>query len=299
MRCVDFDHVKKRFNLKSMKKLGGIKWRAGKTRTQLPNVIANVKISLKQGKWYAFFQHEIDPNKRALELQERNAKVRNNRAKSKDMLGADVGVIEAIGLSDGRLIANPRFLKKYAADTANLQREMARLKPKPGQRSSIPYKQVCAAFGRLTSKIARCRDDWQHKISRKLVDTHSWFAFEDLRILNMTKSAKGTVEKPGKNVAQKAGLNRSILDVGWGDLRTKVRYKAVEAGGGIVLVNPSYTSQACSRCDHVDSKSRVERGWFVCTQCGLKIHADVNAGRNQRKRGLVVLKLSIQDAKAA
>jgi len=112
----------------------------------------------------------------------------------------------------------------------------------------------------------------------------------------MTKSAKGTVESPGSMVPQKAGLNRSILDVAPGQFREFLKSKAFEAGGQVILVDPKYTSQTCSRCDRVDKKSRVARGWFVCTQCGFEIDADVNASRNQRKRGLTVSRPSIRAA---
>jgi putative transposase len=299
MRCLVIDADNGRFSLKSMRGLGGVKWRAGKRRKQLPDVIANVKISLRQGKWYAYFQHEIDPEVRAAELAERNGRVRSNRAKSSNVVGVDFGIAHAAATSDGKLIANPRFQRTYADDVTNAQREMSRLRPKRGQKSSTPYKRVCAAFGRRSAQIARVRRDWQHKVSRKLVDTHSWFVFEDLRLDNMTKSARGTVEEPGKNVAQKAGLNRSILDVAPGQFRDMVRGKAVEAGGGLLVVNPAYTSQTCSTCAHVDRNSRIERGRFVCTRCGFNIHADVNAGRNLRLRGLAALKPSTRDATAA
>jgi transposase len=100
---------------------------------------------------------------------------------------------------------------------------------------------------------------------------------EDLQIKNMTRSAKGTRENPGRNVGQKAGLNRGILGSGWGLL---VRRLEDKAPGRVEKIRPAFTSQRCSACGHVDAKSRESQARFVCTACGFALHADVNAARN-------------------
>ena len=115
--------------------------------------------------------------------------------------------------------------------------------------------------------------------------------FEDLQIQNMTASAAGTLEEPGTNVSQKSGLNRAILDKGWGKLHAMTAYKAAHASRRngaktiILLVNPAHTSQTCSACDATDDKSR-DGVQFCCAACGFKDHADINASRTIRSRGL-------------
>jgi putative transposase len=111
------------------------------------------------------------------------------------------------------------------------------------------------------------------------VADYDLIALEDLHITNMTRSARGTVESPGSNVAAKAGLNRSILDAGWGQLVRMVSYKAESAGRTIVRVAAPHTSQTCARCGHTDPASRVTRDHFACTNpaCRHTAHADANA----------------------
>ena len=99
----------------------------------------------------------------------------------------------------------------------------------------------------------------------------------------MTASAAGTDENPGRNVAAKSGLNRSILEEGWGIIRNQLVYKAEWAGKQLVEVNPRHTSQTCSNCGVVDPESRQGKS-YACRQCGLAIDADVNAAVNILKR---------------
>ena len=102
----------------------------------------------------------------------------------------------------------------------------------------------------------------------------------------MTASARGTLEAPGTKVAQKAGLNRSILRVGWHKFETCLGYKLEETGGTLLRVPAPYTSQTCSCCGHVDAKSRESQARFLCTGCGASLHADINAARNILARAL-------------
>ena len=104
---------------------------------------------------------------------------------------------------------------------------------------------------------------------------------EDLKVKNMSKSAKGTLQEPGKNVLAKSGLNRSILDCGWGMFRTMLEYKT-----NVIKVNPKYTSQICNCCGNKDAQSRLSQSEFVCTNCGHRSHADVNAAKNILSQGL-------------
>jgi transposase len=121
------------------------------------------------------------------------------------------------------------------------------------------------------------RKDWVEKASTDITRRFDLIRVEDLRIRNMTKSAKGTREDPGRQVRQKAGLNRGILRSGWGLL---VRRLDQKAPGRVEKVNPVFTSQRCSACGQVDAKSRESQARFVCTACGYACHADVNAAIN-------------------
>jgi transposase len=136
---------------------------------------------------------------------------------------------------------------------------------------------VKLAIARLKAHDADARKDWCEKISTSIARRFDVIRVEDLRIRDMTKSAKGTVENPGKNVRQKAGLNREILAAGWGRL---VRRLEDKAPGRIEKINPAYTSQCCSASGYVDQKSRESQAVFRCTACNFTLNADVNAARN-------------------
>jgi putative transposase len=103
----------------------------------------------------------------------------------------------------------------------------------------------------------------------------------------MSASAKGTVENPGTNVAQKSGLNRAILDQCWGEIRRQLEYKSSWYGSTLFFVNPAYTSQECSNCNHIAAESRESQAMFCCVECGYEQHADVNAATVILERGLV------------
>ena len=109
---------------------------------------------------------------------------------------------------------------------------------------------------------------------------------KDLRIKNMTATAKGTVENPGVNVAAKSALNRRLLDQGWGELRRQVGYKLKWAGGELKLVDPRNTSRTCSQpnCGHVSRDNRLTQADFLCLKCGHTANADTNAAINILRR---------------
>jgi putative transposase len=102
----------------------------------------------------------------------------------------------------------------------------------------------------------------------------------------MTASAKGTADQPGRNVRQKAGLNRAILSKGWGGFLLRLEHAARYHGATVVKVNPAYTSQTCHACKHIARESRESQAVFRCIACGHQDHADVNAAKNIRERGI-------------
>ena len=137
-------------------------------------------------------------------------------------------------------------------------------------------------------KIRRQRLGFAHKTARKLARDHDLIAHEALRIANMTRSAAGTLEAPGTNVAAKAGLNRSILDAGWGVFLNVLRAKAESAGRVIVEVDARHTSPRCAPCGHTAAENRVSQASFRCQACGHAAHADQNAAENIRRAGLAL-----------
>jgi putative transposase len=177
----------------------------------------------------------------------------------------------------GETIPTVRIGKKYAKKIRRLRRAVARcVKGSNGRKKSVK------TLGRTTRKEANARNTLTHQIACNVVKIAPYTSLEKLQVKNMTKSAKGTVDKPGKNVKQKAGLNRSILDGAPAKLRKYVSYKAERSGGGGKEFDPRYTSQDCANCDKRVKKTLKERQ-YEC-DCGWNVHRDVNATCNGYKR---------------
>jgi putative transposase len=195
-------------------------------------------------------------------------------------VGVDRGVANTIALSTGERRSLPASLKALERRHRAAQRGLARRKR--GSKRRLRSLRRCA---RLAAQRTRIRRDWQHKVTLDLARRFGTVFVEDLKVANMTASAKGTVETPGRNVRQKSGLNRSILNQGWGAFETLLGYKLDERGGTLVKVDPAYTSQTCSDCGAVDARSRENQASFVCVTCGFREHADTNAAINIRDAG--------------
>jgi putative transposase len=199
------------------------------------------------------------------------------------VVGVDVGVNVFLGTSDGLLVENPRHGRNGAARLKKAQVALAR--KKKGSNNRRQAREVVANRHR---KVASQRRDFHHQVARRLVDNYDLIVLEKLKVTNMTRSAKGTVEKPGTNVAQKSGLNRSILDAGWAQFRSIIEGKAEDAGRQVIVVNPRYTSQRCASCGHVEAGNRVDVV-FRCLKCGHSDQADINAAINILRAGLALL----------
>jgi len=134
-------------------------------------------------------------------------------------------------------------------------------------------------LARAHDALRWARRDWHHKLARKLVQAYDSITLEQLKVSNMTRSARGTVENPGHNVFAKATLNRKILDAGWRQFASMLLAKAEEAGRTIVFVKAYYSSQTCAACGYVAPENRRSQASFVCGMCGHSDHADVNAAK--------------------
>jgi putative transposase len=153
---------------------------------------------------------------------------------------------------------------------------------------SSNWKKAKAGITRPHIRTANLRRDFLHKESTRLSRNHACVVLEDLQVKNMSRSAKGTREQPGRNVRAKSGLNRSILDQGWGEFARQVGYKLAWAGGITLFVPPAYTSQKCSACGHVHPDNRKGEV-FRCLACGQTMDADTNAAINIEAAGHAVL----------
>ncbi|MEO3888956.1 transposase [Nonomuraea sp. B5E05] len=197
--------------------------------------------------------------------------------------GIDMGVASLVTTSDGQHLSNPRHLAASAGRLAAAQRALARK-----ERGSKRRRKAVARVAALHAKVRRQRLDGAHKAALALVAAYDVIVHEDLRIANMTRSASGTIEHPGRNVAAKSGLNRSILDAGWGVFLTVLAHKAESAGRKLIAVNPAGTSRTCARCGHSAKENRITQADFACTACGHAAHADVNAAINIMRAGLAL-----------
>ena len=188
-------------------------------------------------------------------------------------VGIDVGIEHLLTTSEGEHVENKRPRKRREKQLHEAQRALARCKKGSKRRSKVKER-----LRTVQMRIQQARDTHLHQVSAKLASRFETIAVEDLKLRNMTRSARGTMEEPGRNVAQKAGLNRSMLDAAPGKLIQMIAYKAEKAGGKIVRVDPRNTSQACSSCGTIVRKTLEERR-HVCA-CGADLHRDHNAALN-------------------
>ena len=193
-----------------------------------------------------------------------------------EIVGVDRGVIVSAALSTGELLRCPGLRPKEQERLVRLQRQLAR-----AQRGSNRRKAVVGKIAVLRALETDRRKDWVEKTSTDLARRFDLIGVENLKVASMTRSARGTLAAPGRNVRQKAGLNHGILKAGWTVLLTRLEHKAP---GRVVKVNPAYTSQMCSACGQVDANSRKSQAAFVCTSCNFAENADVNAACNIRDR---------------
>jgi putative transposase len=269
---IQVERLNRRWGQVRLPKLGWVRFRW--TRP-LGGTIRNATVTRDGGRWYISFCVEDGITEAA--------------PNGKPAVGVDRGVAVAVATSDGamhdRQFATPGEQRRLR----RLQQRLARSRRVHGRtRRSKRRDAVRAQLGRLNARIRARRADFAAQTAHHLVTRHGLVAVEDLRVKNMTRSAKGTRDAPGKNVRQKAGLNRSILNKGWGGFLLALEHAARYHGATVVKVNPAYTSQRCSRCNLVHANSRESQAEFACTGCGHRDNADVNAAKNILAAGLAV-----------
>ncbi len=231
-------------------------------------------ILLKGGKWYASITVKCEPKRKT----------------GKRAIGIDFGVNAAASLSDGTQISNPRFLKEGMCKLRKHSKKLRRKRTPYGQKqltekhkssrkrvkASSRWKKRSRKIRKVHETIANRRADWVHQVAAQIVSVNSLVATEELNLKGMTKRAK----KGSKRKRQKTGLNRSMLDVGIGMLKTAIEYKLEEAGGQFHLVPTKKVkpSQTCPECGHQRKKSLSERV-HQCRECGCVEDRDVAAAK--------------------
>ncbi|WP_350587184.1 transposase [Pseudoalteromonas sp. 3-MNA-CIBAN-0064] len=229
----------------------------------------NVTVSQKGKHWFVSIQveQEVAPPKHP----------------SNAMIGGDLGVKRLITLSDGSFV-EPIDTSKQTIRIKRLQKQLARK-----VKFSSNWKKLKAKITTFHTKVANIRHDKLHKISTQLSKSHAIIVLEDLKIRNMTKNSKGNSEQHGKMVKQKSGLNRVILNQGWGMFKGMLKYKQDWLGGQVIFVDPKHTSQTCPACGHQSKDNRLTQSKFECAKCGYQDNADHVGALNILARGHRVL----------
>ncbi|BFQ93133.1 RNA-guided endonuclease InsQ/TnpB family protein [Gallibacterium anatis] len=247
-------------------KIGWIRYRNSR---DIVGEIKNVTVSQKCGHYFVSIQTEFEyeiPTHKGGEI------------------GIDMGVARFATLSNGEFFEPLNAFKTYKGKLAKLQRQL-----KNKVKFSQNWQKLKAKIAKLHHKIANCRKDFLHKISTQISKNHAMIYIEDLQVSNMSKSAKGTVEAHGKNVKQKSGLNRSILDQSWFEFRRQLSYKTQWQGGFLVAVPAQNTSRTCPCCGHVAKENRQTQANFECVECGYTENADVVGALNVLGRGRAIV----------
>jgi putative transposase len=203
-------------------------------------------------------------------------------------LGIDRGVHVLAATSDAELIRNAAVGERARSAVTRLARELEGATVRDARGRVVNYadpkrRRVALRLARAHERVANARKDSLHKIAVNLVRSADVLVFEKLSVRHMTRSAKGSIDKPGRNVRAKAGLNRRVLDAGFTILRRFVAEKAEYAARQVSEVDARYSSQTCYACGHVAAENRRRRR-FCCVRCGWSTHADVAAALEIRRR---------------
>jgi putative transposase len=267
-RAIKLDARQRRMTIPGV---GAVRLRKGR---EVPATFGRVFIVHKNDRWYGVFEC----HREAAPLPATGQSV-----------GIDRGVRVMAALSTGELIDNlhPDSRRKAATERCQRRLDAVTVKDQRGRPLNIQDPQRKAAvrqLARAKEREANTRRDWLHKWSRWIVDRFDLIVLEDLKLRNMTRSAKGDAEQPGRNVKAKSGLNRALLDAGLGMWGTLIREKAAWAARVVIGVDPRNSSRECSLCGHIAASNRV-RSRFRCGRCWYLCDAEINAARVILARG--------------
>lgn len=254
-------------------KLGWLRYRNSR---DVLGVIKNITVSQSSGKWYAAIQTE----------REVEVPVHQGTA-----VGLDMGIKRFVTLSDG---SHKDPLNSFKAHEKTLRKAQQAMSRKV--RFSRNWKKAKARIQRIQTHIGSARRDYLHKISTAISKNHALVCVEDLQVRNMSKSAAGTTDTPGRNVRAKSGLNKAILDQGWGEFRRQLDYKLAWNGGHLIAVPPKNTSRTCPCCGHISADNRQTQATFECVECGFKENADLVGAINVLRAGHAQLACEVSGA---
>ena len=244
-------------------KLGWLRYRNSR---DVLGTAKNITVSCAGGKWYASIQTERE--------------VEQPVHPAKTIVGIDVGIARFATLSDGTVFEPVHSFKLQHARLARYQRALSRKVT-----FSHNWRKAKARVTKLHRTVGNIRRDYLHKASTTISHNHAMVCIEDLQVRNMSRSAAGSTEKPGRHVRAKSGLNKSILDQGWFEFRRQLDYKMAWQGGWLIAVLPQNTSRTCPCCGHVSAENRQTQSRFECVECGFKEHADVVGAINVLRAG--------------
>ena len=274
-----FPHFKKKGQSSSFRYPQGSKLDEGNSRIFLPKLgwlryrrsrlilgtIKNVTVSQGSGKWYVAIQTE-----REVEVPVPDGGV----------VGIDMGVVRFATLSDGTVYEPRNSFRSQEKALAKAQRTMSRK-----VKFSSNWQKARNRVQEIHARIGNARRDYLHKASSTISKNHAIVCLEDLQVRNMSKSASGTSEKPGRTVGAKNGLNKAILDQGWSEFRRQLDYKLSWIGGFLVIVPPQNTSRTCPSCGHIAKENRQTQASFACVSCGFAENADLVGAINILRAG--------------
>ncbi|MFK0074621.1 RNA-guided endonuclease InsQ/TnpB family protein [Arthrobacter woluwensis] len=228
--------------------------------------IISVTVTRRGRRWYA-----------SLTVEEHTTPARTTRRqRDAGVVGVDLGVKATAALSTGHIIPNPRIKATHARKLAKLQQALAR-----AQKGSRRRAELVRRIGQLTHLEARRREGHAHTLANTLTRGWETIGLEDLNVAGMTRTARGTLENPGRNVRAKSGLNRNILDTAPATLRRLLTYKSLWNGSRLVIIDRwAPTSKTCSTCGTVKPKLSLSERIYHCQACGLTLDRDINAARN-------------------
>jgi putative transposase len=227
--------------------------------------VRNITVSQSCGKWFASIQTQ-----REVETP----------LASGGAVGIDMGIARFATLSNGQFFKPLNSFKRHADTLRKAQLSLSRK-----VKFSSNWKKAKARIQKIHARIGNARRDYLHKTSTTISKNQAMVCIEDLQVRNMSKSAKGSVDEPGRQVRAKSGLNKSILDQGWGEFRRQLEYKMAWRGGFLVAVPPRNTSRTCPECNHVSADNRRTQAYFACVSCGHEANADVVGAINVLRAG--------------
>ena len=238
---------------------------------QIVGDLKNITITKQGDSWFCSIQIQLEQV------------IEKKSITSQNSVGIDVGIAKFAALSNGEYIEPRNPLKALQNRLSKAQQVQSNK-----EKFSNNWRKCVKKVQTIHNKIKNVRLDFLHKETTKISKNHALVVIEELKIKNMSKSSSGNIDTPGKNVKAKSGLNKSILDQGWGIFRSQLEYKLLWNAGELRTVSPHHTSQRCNKCSCVDSRNRTSQDCFVCISCNHSENADINAAKNILAIGQIV-----------